>query len=142
MVLAEIAGSKNKDGQKVSGKKAFLIGLAQALALIPGISRSGSTISAGLFLGLTRQESARFAFMLSGPIIAGAGSYKLLAAITSQKLTGADINFFIVGIVSSFIFGYLTIKYFLKYLGAKNLYPFIVYRIVIGILLITYSFFV
>jgi undecaprenyl-diphosphatase len=142
MILAEIAGSKNKDGCKISGKKSLLIGFAQALALIPGISRSGSTISAGLFLGLTRQESARFAFMLSGPIIAGAGSKKLLEALTSQKLASADINFFVVGIVSSFVFGYLTIKYFLKYLSAKNLYPFIVYRIVIGILLIAYSLFV
>lgn len=138
MALAEKFGEKNKENS-VSATKSFVIGIAQAIALIPGVSRSSATISAGLFLGLTREESARFAFMLSGPIIAGAGSKKFLDVLTSQSLNGADIVFFLIGIVSSAVFGYLTIKYFLKYLSANNLYPFIVYRIILGALLLLIS---
>jgi len=135
MVLAEIVGRKNKERQ-VGIVNSFIIGLAQSIALIPGISRSGSTISAGLFLGLTREEAARFAFMLSGPIIAGAGSKKFLEVLTSQGLSSGDLTFFLTGITSSAIFGYLTIKYFLKYLSAHNLYPFIIYRVILGLILI------
>jgi undecaprenyl-diphosphatase len=140
MIFAEKISSKNKLDQKIDNKKSFIIGLAQAIALIPGISRSGSTISAGLFLGLTREESARFAFMLSGPIIAGAGLKKFIEVLTSQALSSQDLTFFITGIISSFAFGYLTIKYFLKYLTSNNLYPFIVYRIILGVLLLLSPF--
>ncbi len=140
MVIAEKMSKKNKANQMVTNKKSFIIGLAQAIALIPGISRSGSTISAGLFLGLTREESARFAFMLSGPVIAGAGLKKFLEVLTSQTLNSQDVTFFIIGIISSFIFGYLTIKYFLKYLTSNNLYPFIAYRVILGILLLMLPF--
>lgn len=139
MILAEKIGVKNKQSREVSPLKSFTIGIAQSLALIPGISRSGSTISMGLFLGLTRQEAARFAFMLSGPIIAGAGFKKFLEVLSPSSLSSRDITFFLVGILSSFIFGYLTIKYFLKYLAAKNLYPFIIYRIALGLILLYIS---
>lgn len=138
MILAEKLGANNSD-QKVSTHKSFLIGLAQALALIPGISRSGSTISMGLFLGLTRQEAARFAFMLSGPIIAGAGLKKFSEVLTNNTLNSQDLSLFFIGIISSFIFGYLTIKYFLKYLATNNLYPFVAYRIIVGLILVFYS---
>ncbi len=139
MILAEKLSAKNQPNQKISIIKSFIIGLGQALALIPGISRSGSTISTGLFLGLNRQDSARFAFMLSGPIIAGVGSKKFLEVITTHSLSSDGLVYFIIGIISSFIFGYLTIKYFLKYLATKNLYPFIIYRIALGLILIIIS---
>lgn len=139
MILAEKLSAKNQPNQKISIFKSLLIGLGQSLALIPGISRSGSTISTGLFLGLNREDSARFAFMLSGPIIAGAGSKKFLEVITTNSFGSDGLVYFAAGIVSSFIFGYLTIKYFLKYLATKNLYPFIIYRIALGLILIIIS---
>lgn len=139
MLAAEKIGKKNKSMKNMSPAKSFLIGVAQAVALIPGISRSGATISMGLFLGMTREESAKFAFLLSGPIIAGAGLKKFQDAITSNAAQ-TDISLFIVGIVSSSIFGFLTIKYFLKFLSKNSLMPFIVYRLVLGTLLILLTF--
>ncbi len=134
LFLAENYGKKYEKYGKVSPLHSLVIGMFQALALIPGISRSGSTISAGLFIGLRRDEAAKFAFMLSGPIVAAAGAKKFLEAILSG-INQADLNFFVVGIISSGVFGFLTIKYFLKYLSAKSLYPFIFYRIAAGIIL-------
>lgn len=143
MILAEKAAKHTKQqGKEISKKDAFLIGLAQSLALVPGISRSGATISAGLFLKQTRASAARFAFVLSGPIIAGAGSKKFLDVALRENLTSSDLKFFIIGIISSAIFGYLTIKYFLKYLQTNTLYPFIVYRIALGAILIFLPIFV
>lgn len=140
MLYAEKKGSQAKGSNHLGILDSLIIGFAQALALIPGISRSGSTISAGLFLNLKRTEAAKFAFMISGPIIAGAGLKKFTEVVTSGKFQNGNLDLFIIGIVSSAIFGYLTIKYFLKYLTSYNLYPFIVYRIILGIILIVFSF--
>lgn len=136
LVAAEIIGKKSKSGQNLTISQALLIGFWQAVALIPGVSRSGATIAGGLFLGLQRAEAAKFAFILSGPIVAAAGAKKFIEAATSRGLDSADFNFFLVGIISSAIFGYLTIKYFLKYLSTKNLYPFVIYRLIIGFALL------
>ncbi|OGD96960.1 undecaprenyl-diphosphatase UppP [Candidatus Curtissbacteria bacterium RIFCSPLOWO2_01_FULL_38_11b] len=135
IVLAEVLGKQIKNGTQIKFSDSLVIGFFQAIALIPGVSRSGSTISAGLFLGFKREEAAKFAFILSGPIIAGAGFMKFSEA-TSGNLSLNDFNFFIIGILSSAFFGFLTIKYFLKYLSSKNLYPFIVYRIIVGLILL------
>ena len=135
-ILAEKLGKQIRSKDHTSLLDAFIIGLFQSIALIPGVSRSGSTIAAGLFLNLKRDEAAKFAFMLSGPVIAGAGAKKFLEVITSATLGGTDINFFLIGIASSAIFGYLTIKYFLKYLSTRTLYPFVIYRIILGFLLL------
>lgn len=139
IMLAENIGKKSKLHESLNHVESVIIGFAQSLALIPGVSRSGATISAGLFLNLRREEAAKFAFMLSGPIIAGAGAKKFLEVISSEKINSSDLNFFIIGMASSFIFGYLTIKYFLKYLSTKDLKPFIAYRIALGIALILAS---
>lgn len=135
-ILAEKFGKKLKSKEHTLVIDALIIGLFQSIALIPGISRSGSTISAGLFLGLRREEAAKFAFILAGPVIAGAGFKKFFEVISAQKFGSADLNFFLIGIISSAIFGYLTIKYFLKYLSTKTLYPFVFYRIILGLILL------
>ena len=135
-ILAEKLGKQIKSKDKTTIVDSALIGLFQSLALIPGISRSGSTISAGLFLGLKREEAAKFAFILAGPVIAGAGLKKFFEVLTVQHFGSGDLSFFIVGIISSAIFGYLTIKYFLKYLSIKTLYPFVIYRIIVGLILL------
>jgi len=136
MIAAEFFAKKNKLEGTISKKDSFIIGFAQGLALIPGISRSGATISAGLFLKQTRASAARFAFLLSGPIIAGAGSKKFLDVFLKESVSANDLKFFVVGIISSAIFGYFTIKYFLKYLQKNTLTPFIIYRIALGAVLI------
>ena len=135
LLLAEKLSKRNRHLAQIKPIDALIVGLFQSLALIPGISRSGATISAGLFLGLRRQEAARFAFMLSGPIIAGAGTKKFLDVL-SQPSNGDQLTFFLIGMISSAFFGYLTIQYFLKYLQTKTLYPFVFYRIVVGLLLL------
>lgn len=139
IVAAEKVGAKNQLKEKVSPLAALVIGAFQALALVPGISRSGSTISGGLFLGLKREEAAKFAFMLSGPIIAAAGAKKFLETVTSPQISSSDFNFFAVGVISSAVFGYLTIKYFLRYLAKNTMYPFVFYRIVLGLVLIVFQ---
>src|SRR4030042_2011489 len=125
LILAEKNGQKIKKQQNITYLDSIIVGLFQALALIPGISRSGSTISGGLLLGLKREEAAKFAFMLSGPVIAGAGIKKFLE-VTTSSISGSDLSFFTIGIISSAIFGFLTIKYFLKYLQTNTLYPFVI----------------
>ncbi len=137
LYLAEKYGKKHASYEKISVLNSLTIGIFQAFALIPGISRSGSTISAGLILGLKRDEAAKFAFILSGPIIAGAGTKKFLEALLGG-INASDFNFFIVGMASSAVFGFLTIKYFLKYLSTKSLYPFIIYRIAVGVILLLF----
>jgi undecaprenyl-diphosphatase len=141
-VVAEKIGKKSAGKDQTTVFQSFIIGVFQAIALIPGISRSGSTISAGLLLGLKRDEAAKFAFMLSGPIIAGAGAKKFLEVITNQGIGSDNFLYVLIGITSSALFGYLTIKYFLKYLAAKTLYPFIAYRVALGIVLLALSFFI
>ena len=135
-ILAEKLGKQIKTKEKTTIADSLAIGVFQSLALIPGISRSGSTISAGLFLGLKREEAAKFAFILAGPVIAAAGLKKFFEVISAQQFGSGDLNFFLVGMISSAIFGYLTIKYFLKYLSTKTLYPFVTYRIILGLILL------
>ena len=134
-ILAEKLGKQTKVKDHTSSVDALIIGLFQSIALIPGISRSGSAISGGLFLGLKREEAARFAFILSGPVIFGAGAKKFLEVASLSTLGSVDINYFLIGIVSSTIFGFLTIKYFLKYLSTRTLYPFVIYRVIVGLIL-------
>jgi undecaprenyl-diphosphatase len=127
-------------GQKkmndISIKNAITVGIAQAFAIAPGISRSGATISAGLFLGIERETAARFSFLLSIPAIMGA------ALVQSKELTsGFDINtgVFIAGFVSSIIFGYLAIKLLLKIIREKTLLIFAYYCWIVGALVLIIS---
>lgn len=130
MLWADISGRKKGGIEGLGFSKAFLIGLSQALAIIPGISRSGATMSAALFLGLSREESARFSFLLSIPIIAGAGSLELFELLKEGVDNGPLM--LIVGGFSSFLFGYLCIKYLLEYLRKNTFKPFVWYRFAVG----------
>ncbi len=114
--------------------KGMLIGLAQAIALIPGTSRSGITMTAGLFLGLNRQGAARFSFLLSIPVILLAGAYKTMKLI----MQGNGVDWFALGLgyVLSAVSAYLCIHYFLKLLDRISLFPFVAYRLLQGIILL------
>jgi len=109
------------------------IGVSQALAIIPGVSRSGSTMTTARFLNITREDAARFSFLMSTPIILGAGVMKL------RHLTVASINLpFSVGVISAFVVGILSISFLLKYLKTSNFGLFVGYRFIIGIIVIGY----
>ncbi len=114
-------------------RQALFIGLAQTLALVPGTSRSGITMTAGLMLGLTRSESARFSFLLSMPIIAAAGSYKLLELLQQQ----APVQWGLIGIGTavSGITAYLCIHLFLGWVERIGMMPFAIYRVLLGLIL-------
>lgn len=114
-------------------KEAIWIGLSQALAIIPGVSRSGSTMTTARFFTLTREEAARFSFLMSTPIILGAGVLKL------RHLTMASINLpFLVGVITSFVVGISSISFLLKHLKTNNFGLFVGYRFVIGVIVIAF----
>lgn len=119
-------------------KDAIIIGCAQAAALMPGTSRSGSTITVALFLGFSRTEAARFSFLLSLPVVAGASILKGLKLATDAS-TLQILGPLMVGILVSAVSGFLCIKYFLKYLQTNSFRPFVIYRIVLGLFLISWA---
>ena len=120
-------------------KDTIVVGLAQALALFPGVSRSGATITAGLALGLERPTAAEFSFLISAPIIAGAGLKSLaevLSGVKSGTVAGSDLILFVVGFIAAAISGYLCIKYLLKFLQNHTMKAFVIYRWALAILII------
>jgi undecaprenyl-diphosphatase len=129
--LAEIFGKRKRKFNEPTVKDGILMGLAQTLALFPGVSRSGSTLTAGLFLGLERAKAARFSFLLSIPAIAISGLVELKDALEAG-LGNAGILNLIVAVVSSAIFSYLAIAWLLRYLQTKDTWIFVWYRLAFG----------
>ncbi len=126
--------AKVKNVEKVSYKQAFIIGVFQTFALIPGTSRSGATIVGGMLSGLSRKTAADFSFLLAIPTMFAASGYEMVKNISSFK----DQNFLILGVgfVVAFISCYLAVKWFLKFVEKYTLIPFGIYRIIVGILLL------
>lgn len=113
----------------------LVIGCAQALALVPGTSRSGVTITAGLFKGLTREAAARFSFLLAVPVMTAAGLAEVLNFATSEQ--PVDLRAMSLGLVVSAFTGFACIHYFLKWLTRFGLMPYVIYRLVLGTALFT-----
>lgn len=133
LAVAEKVGKFNRSKENLKWYDALIIGFAQALALIPGSSRSGTTITAGLFLGLNRETAARFSFLMSIPAVAASGLLQLY-----QALKYIDANQMITMIIStivSAIVGYLSIDFLIKYLKTRSMLIFIIYRIAIGVII-------
>jgi undecaprenyl-diphosphatase len=126
-IVGEAVGAKTRRADKLRFVEAVGIGLAQAAALVPGVSRSGATITLGLFLGLRREEAARFSFLMSVPIIAGAGTLQL-AEVAAQGMDRSQALMFAAGFVSSAVVGYLTIRFFLRFVVHHSLRAFAYYR--------------
>jgi undecaprenyl-diphosphatase len=126
------AASKNQDEiEKIGYGKGFLIGISQALALFPGVSRSGVTATTGIFLGLNRENAMRFSFLLSAPAVVGA------FILTLKDFSAASIDVsFLVAILTSAVVGFLSIKYLLKYLTNHSFAPFAIYRIALAIVIL------
>ena len=141
LAFAEKRGTFKRDLSRLSFGDAMAIGFAQAVALIPGTSRSGITMSMAMLLGLTRQSAARFSFLLSTPIILGAGAKALLDAGEEGGIPPEQYPVFAVGVVCSAIFGYVVIAFFLRYLQSSTFRPFVYYRIIFGIIVLALATF-
>lgn len=124
---------------QITLKQTILIGLAQALAIFPGVSRSGSTITTGLALGLKRETAAKFSFLLSAPIIAGAGLkslYEIFKGLNSGAIASADMLLFPIGILAAAITGWLCIRFLLNYVQNHSYNVFAIYRLAMAALII------
>jgi undecaprenyl-diphosphatase len=133
--LGERRGTQSRGIDGMVLRDAITIGAAQALALFPGISRSGITIAGGLLLGLKREAAARFSFLMAVPVIAGAGIWKA-RTLAGGGLGGAEVNELIVGIVTSAIFGFVSIAFLLRFLRTNPTTIFIAYRIVLAAVIV------
>lgn len=144
LYLGEWASEKKKaKTDKVDLKTAIIIGLAQGIASIPGISRSGSTISTGIFLGLDRVSCARYSFLLSLPIIVGASIFYPVLELDLHQMMSFNWVAFVVGFIVSFVSGFFCIKYFLKFLGKHSMKVFAYYCWIAGIFMfVFFKFFV
>jgi len=130
LLLAEKVGRKLRTERQTTLLDALIVGFAQALALIPGSSRSGTTITAGLFVGLTRETAARFSFLLSIPAVLASGFYEMYQA--RDHFIDLGITPLVISTIVSGIVGYWAISFLLKYLQKHTTYIFIFYRIILG----------
>lgn len=134
LALAEKVAKFRKDVENITVLDSIIIGIAQAISLIPGSSRSGTTITAGLFVGLNREAAARFSFLLSVPAVLASGALQLYEALQFIDHNMA-VNIIVATIVSG-ISGYLAIDFLLKYLKKNTTFVFIFYRIALGIFIL------
>jgi undecaprenyl-diphosphatase len=134
LLAADRLGSRQRGIQDVGVFEALIVGLAQVLALAPGVSRSGITISAGLFVGLDRATAARFSFLLSTPITLAAALFSLRRLVGPES--SAEAGVLLIGIVCAAIFGFLAIGFLLRYLQKNSLATFVWYRLAAGALVL------
>jgi undecaprenyl-diphosphatase len=133
MVLAERVGTKERSIEEMNGRDGLFVGMAQVLALIPGISRSGATISAGLFRGFDRVSAARYSFLLSIPAVVLSGLFELRKV---GEAGGPSAGATAIATVVAFVTGYVAIAWLLRYLSTHTLEIFVVYRIALGVLVL------
>ena len=134
--LADRTGRKAQAVEDVTFPVAIGIGVAQAFALVPGISRSGISISAGLFAGLTREAAARFSFLMATPVIAGAGLWEAKKLVTGEAGVAVDILPLVIGMVAALVAGLVAIEVTLRYLRTHSTTVFVVYRIALALLVV------
>jgi undecaprenyl-diphosphatase len=129
--VVERVGTKARTEDSITVKEAALLGCAQALALVPGVSRSGSTIAAAMFMGLRRPDAARFSFLLGIPaILAAAGKEGM--DLVRRGLEPGELQLFAMGVATSAVVGYFTVKYFIRFLGVHSLRAFAWYRLALA----------
>lgn len=136
LLIAELTAKHLRPLRSLRLADAIVIGLAQVGALVPGASRSGVTLTAGLFVGLRREAAARYSFLLSVPAVAAAGVYELFAEVIGKTAVGIDIGPTIVATVLAFIFGYAAIAGLLAFLRRHSTLPFVIYRVAVGALIL------
>jgi len=133
LTLAELLTRKSRTLDSMTWQDALIIGLFQIIAVFPGASRSGSTISGGLFRGFDRVSAARFAFLMSVPVMLAAGGYEMLDVIQMPNL-GEFLPLLAVGFVTAAIVGWFAIKWLIDYLSKRSLYIFAAYCAIVGII--------
>jgi undecaprenyl-diphosphatase len=131
LALAELVSRQRRQLENVGWWDAIIIGIAQAVALAPGTSRSGITMAVGMFGNMKRETAARYSFLISIPIIGGAAAWKGLHLAKHGLPHGMALPF-LFGVISAAVTGYLVIRFFLAYLQRHTLYPFVAYRIALG----------
>lgn len=137
LFIAESLGSRRRGVESCGWRDALWIGSAQALSLVPGVSRSGITIAAALSRGFTRQEAARFSFLLATPVIVGAGALKVIEAL-ADGIPREDIGTIVVGAAVAAAVGWLAIRYLLKLVQSGSYLPFVAYRVLVGAFVLVY----
>jgi len=130
--LADQYGKKEKSQSDLNSKHGILYGLAQSLALIPGVSRSGATIAMGRYLGYTREAALRYSFLLALPAVFGSGLYELKDAFGSDASNVYTLPQTFIATAIAFLVGYAVIAWLLKFVSTKSFMPFIIYRIALG----------
>lgn len=140
LYAAERVGTRRRGIETLTTRDGLFIGLAQAVALIPGVSRSGATITAGLFSGLTREAAARFSFLLSVPAVVLSGLYQLRVFFGDGDERGTGVLALTVATVLAFIVGYLSIAYLMRFLQNHSTLVFVVYRVVLGIVVLALAY--
>jgi undecaprenyl-diphosphatase len=132
LLVAEKVSRRERDLATITRRDAIVVGFAQALALIPGVSRSGATITAGLFLGMDRVSAARFSFLLSIPAVVLSGVYELRDVVDGSAQGAAGLGPTAVATLFAFISGYVSIAFLLKFLTTHTTAVFVAYRVVLG----------
>lgn len=140
MAGAEYFGKQKKEIAAITWRESLVIGLFQVFSVIPGASRSGSTISGGMLMGLSRKSAAKFAMLMSAPIMLAATAYELLKLI-NDGLSDAYLTPILVGVVVSGIVGWFSIKWLLKYVQSHSLYLFSEYCVLLAVLSLGFHFF-
>jgi undecaprenyl-diphosphatase len=138
LVLAEWLGKRNRRLEKMTWLDALFVGIAQVIAIFPGASRSGTTISAGMARGLDRPSAARFAFLMSVPVMLAAGGYQSLDLLKMSGV-GSFLPLLAVGFVSAAIVGWLAVRWLIGYLSKHSLYVFVAYCTVIGTICLVFA---
>ena len=126
---ADRVAANRRPLEQLTWKHGLLFGLAQALALIPGVSRSGGTITAGLLMGYTREAAARYSFLLAIPAVLGSGLYQLFTAGERGQPPGATL----IATLVAFVVGYAVIAWFMRFITTRSFRPFVIYRIVVAL---------
>ena len=136
LLLAEKVGTRERSIEQITTRDGVALGFAQALALIPGVSRSGATITAGLFLGLDRESAARFSFLLSVPAVVLSGLLELGSIASGEEGENVGTAALVIATFFAFISGYAAIAFLLRYLATHSMLVFVVYRVVLGTLVL------
>jgi undecaprenyl-diphosphatase len=131
--LAERWGTKVREMESMTFGGALVIGVAQVLALVPGISRSGISISAGLFEGLNREAAARFSFLMATPVVAGAGLWEARKLVTGEAGVHPETRLMLIGFVAAATAGVLAIHFMLQFLRRQPVTWFVAYRVVAAV---------
>ena len=136
LAVADAIGRQERDLTQLTYKHGILYGFAQAMALIPGVSRSGGTITAGLLMGYTREAAARYSFLLAIPAVFGSGLYQLYKTVSHDGIAGPyGLGETALATVIAFVVGYVIIGWFLKFVSTRSYRLFVWYRILLGLAL-------